>query len=95
MLCVRAPVRSYSRISSVSISVYAVTVLQVVYGQRANAFFSASRDRRVAMLVSGSSEAQRLFTGHDMVVTGLDINTGSLSQTMEYFACFTRKLLCL
>ena len=48
----------------------------MAYGARISGFFSASRDKTIHLLRSGSTIPEKTYVGHDMVVTGLAINQG-------------------
>ena len=54
----------------------AFVCVQVCYGSSCNGIFSASRDKTIKMWQRGNSHCMRDFTGHELVVTAIHLNTG-------------------
>ena len=50
--------------------------VQVCYGSSCNGIFSASRDKTIKMWQRGNSHCMQDFTGHELVVTAIHLNTG-------------------
>lgn len=61
-------------------------ILQVAYGKELRAYFSGARDKNVCMWQDGLSEPTCTFCGHELVVTGLAINSGWFTYCFLY-AC--------
>ena len=51
-------------------------VTKVTYGHEVQAAFSASRDLKVKMWKRGESSSAQSYIGHDLVITGLALNSG-------------------